>query len=333
MDIEFHYYITYLTALKAGFKKQEAKIIATSAQLVDDNVEVNLIENHKGKIYKTYISQTANILKPKEELFRIYPIFHFIPGDPFAFSAKRKDGIMHLLNTTPNNKNARFLMGKALDSNNFYRIGIAAHTYTDTWAHQNFTGYYSSFNRLSGVLEKVTPNIGHADAKREPDLISNVWIDERLISDNQVVDNNVRFIEAVSKLLKYFTDYTEKKLVGYVKEKFLDQLNDIFSIKGNKKYHRFKRIKKYHEISYEISGFNIPEYEKYEWFELSVDVFNDENIFLPNLNYNLTNYRWKNKGYKKSPYYLFCEAIKEHQRIGEKIFVQPKYEKMELNKW
>ena len=333
MDIEFHYYITYLTALKAGFKKQEAKIIATSAQLVDDNVEFNLIENHKDEIYKTYISQTSNILKPKEKLFRIYPIFHFIPGDPFAFSAKRKDGVMHFLNTTPDNQNARFLMEKALKSNNLYRIGIAAHAYTDTWAHQNFTGYYSTFNGLKGVLEKVTPNIGHADAKHNPDLISNVWVDERLISDNQLVDNNVRFINAVSKLLKYFTDYTEKKLVCYDKEKYLDKLNDIFSIKGNKKYHKLKRINKYNEISFDFSGFKIPEYEKYEWFEVSVDIFNDENIFLPNLNYNSINYRWKNKDYKKSPYYLFCEAIKAHQRDGEKIFDQSKYEKLELNNW
>jgi len=331
LDIEFHYYVTYLTALKAGFKREKAEIIATSAQLVDDNVEINLIENQKGEIYKTYISQTANILKPKEELFRIYPIFHFIPGDPFAFSAQRKDGIMHLLNTTPDNDNARFLMESALDSNNLYRIGIAAHAYTDTWAHQNFTGYYSSFNGLSGVLEKVTPNIGHADAKHNPDLISNIWVDERLISAHQVVDNNSRFIEAVSHLLDYLADYNKNQIKD--KKTFLDRIKRIFSIKGNKSYHRFKRINEYNKLSKRLSDYEIPEYEKYKWFESSVDVFNDENIFLPNLNYNEISYKWKDGEHKKSPYYLFCEAIKGHQLAGEKIFEQEKYKGLELNKW
>ncbi len=331
MDIEFHYYVTYLTALKAGFKREKAEIIATSAQLVDDNVEINLIENQKGEIYKTYISQTANILKPKEELFRIYPIFHFIPGDPFAFSVQRKDGIMHLLNTTPDNDNARFLMERALDSNNLYRIGIAAHTYTDTWAHQNFTGYYSSFNGLSGVLEKVTPNIGHADAKHNPDLISNIWVDERLISAHQVVDNNTRFIEAVSYLLDYLADYNKNQIKD--KKTFLDRIKNIFSIKGNKRYHKFKRINEYNKLSKELSDYEIPEYEKYKWFESSVDVFNDENIFLPNLNYNEISYKWKDGEYKKSPYYLFCEAVKAHQLAGEKIFEQGKYKRLELNNW
>jgi hypothetical protein len=30
--------------------------------------------------YKNYISQTMDITKPKEELLRIYPFFHFFPG-------------------------------------------------------------------------------------------------------------------------------------------------------------------------------------------------------------------------------------------------------------
>lgn len=330
MDIEFHYYITYLTALKSGFKKEEAEVVATSAQLVDDNVEVNLIENHKGEIYKTYISQTANILKPREELFRIYPIFHFVPGDPFAFSAKRKDGLIHLLNTTPDNQNARILMEKALNTNNLYQIGIAAHAYTDTWAHQNFIGYYSSFNGLSGILEKVTPNIGHADAKLAPDLISNIWVDERLIDENQIVDNNLRFIRAVSQLLDYLADYNENQIKD--KKSFLEKIKDIFSIKGNKRYHRLKRFEEYNKLSKEISGFEIPAYNKYRWFENSVDVYNDEKIFLPNLNYNEINYKWKGREYKKSPYYLFCEAVKAHQLEGEKIFEQKNYNVLELNR-
>ena len=37
MDIEFHYWITGIVALKAGFNDKEANIIAYSSQHVDDN--------------------------------------------------------------------------------------------------------------------------------------------------------------------------------------------------------------------------------------------------------------------------------------------------------
>ena len=51
--------------------------------------------------YRNHFSQTMNILKPKDQLMRIYPIFHFVPGEPDAPSARRRDGKMHILNTTP----------------------------------------------------------------------------------------------------------------------------------------------------------------------------------------------------------------------------------------
>ena len=100
MDIEFHYYMTYLTAARAGFAPSDAEIIAYSSQYVDDNSQVLHIERGKPTAYHNYITQTLNILKPKHELMRIYPIFHFIPGDPLSPTAQRKDGRQHSLNTT-----------------------------------------------------------------------------------------------------------------------------------------------------------------------------------------------------------------------------------------
>ncbi|MEW5746461.1 MAG: DUF6765 family protein [Nitrospirota bacterium] len=37
MDIEYHYYITFLIALRAGFKRDEAYKIAYASQYTDDN--------------------------------------------------------------------------------------------------------------------------------------------------------------------------------------------------------------------------------------------------------------------------------------------------------
>ena len=45
MDIEYHYYITYLIAIKSGFETHEAYTIAYSSQFVDDNCYEYIIYN------------------------------------------------------------------------------------------------------------------------------------------------------------------------------------------------------------------------------------------------------------------------------------------------
>ena len=85
MDKEFHYHITGIIARRAGFSVEEARTIAHASQLVDDNDTLcSIHDEDSGTEYEVYISQTMDILKPKRELMRIYPIFHFLPGDPLA---------------------------------------------------------------------------------------------------------------------------------------------------------------------------------------------------------------------------------------------------------
>lgn len=330
LDIEFHYYVTYLIALQAGFDKKSANIIATSSQLVDDNVEINYIKNNKDETYKTYISQTANILKPEDELFRIYPVFHFVPGDYDQVGARRKDGTYHILNTTPNSLNAQRIIKNAAKANNLYRLGIASHCYVDTWAHQNFVGYFSYFNGMSGVLNVAIPDIGHADAKHNPDLVSKVWKDERLISENEIVDNNERFIEAAIFLLKYYRRFLGK--TDNISKFFIDKLRGIFSIKGTNQENIDIRIKKYKLLGKELFGCIIPDYNKYKWFLDSVHQTSNS-YFLPYMNISQNDYTWKKKDYKKENYYQFCEAVKAHQKSVINIFDQERYNCLELKKF
>ena len=155
MNIEFHYYMTYLIAARAGFDPAEAEVIAYSSQYIDDNDLIYNISGDDAQSYSNYISQTKNITKPKRKLFRIYPIFHFIPGDPLANSARRKDGKLHLLNTTPASNNACRILKTALQSDNLYKIGLAVHSFADSYAHQNFVGYYDEFNIVKSLQKKV----------------------------------------------------------------------------------------------------------------------------------------------------------------------------------
>jgi len=198
MDIEFHYYMTYLIAARAGFAPEHAEIIAHAAQSVDDN-HIRYRVRSPGGDYLNYVSQTMDILKPTRQLAKIYPIFHFIPGDPDAPSAARKDGRKDAWVTTPNSPVAQKMLKSALASGNLYRIGVSAHGFVDTWAHQNFLGRRDTYNDLPGASwVKTLLNVGHGSAGHMPDQPALVWTDPRLVEDR--IDNRRRFLEAAEAL-------------------------------------------------------------------------------------------------------------------------------------
>lgn len=272
MDIEFHYWITGIIARGAGFEEEEAKVIAYSSQFVDKNdVSIAVEDRSTGKKYVNFISQTLNILKPKTELLRIYPIFHFIPGHPEAHSARRRDGKMHLFNTTPNSEFANKLLEDAFGANEgirLYRIGISSHGYADTWAHQNFTGWYESFNAVG--LNPI-PNIGHADALHHPDWVGHRWLDDRLVEGE--INNNHRFMSAAKELFGHYCDYLvsqgryskkQKPKWPYVERKLRTSMGPALS--GDENYGREDRFSSYQKLAPWL-----PEFHEADWFDEAID--------------------------------------------------------------
>lgn len=209
MDIEFHYYMTYLIAARAGFPPEEARTLAHACQHVDDNCYLISVDADSPETaYTNYISQTLDITRPRKAMLRVYPAFHFVPGDPVEKGAARKDGLMHKLNTTPAGANAVEMLESALVSVNIYRIGIACHAYADTWAHQNFAGYHHEFNEMSGPdYKRLVPCIGHGEAGHNPDIPGLVWEDPRLQVPE--VDNRERFAAAARDLYVRLKEYRD----------------------------------------------------------------------------------------------------------------------------
>jgi len=209
MDIEFHYYMTYLIAARAGFSPADATVIAHSAQSVDVNHILISVNPGGDGAFNNSLSQTMDITRPHDDL-RIYPVFHFIPGDPNAPTAARKDGQTDPWTTTPNSRVAISMLQNALDSRDIYRIGVSAHGYVDTWAHQNFVGKDSPLNKMPAVgndgeaiEERVLDlalAIGHGAAKHQPDEPGLVWLDGRLVASNETVVNRARFLDAAKHL-------------------------------------------------------------------------------------------------------------------------------------
>ncbi|WP_306465774.1 MULTISPECIES: DUF6765 family protein [Spirulina sp. CCY15215] len=345
MDIEFHYYMTYSIATRAGFSPLEARILAYSSQYVDNNSTVFKIDEGKNSEYFNHITQTFNILKSKNELLKIYPVFHFIPGDPFAVSARRKDGQRHFLNTTPNSISANRIIDDALASKNLYRIGIASHGYVDTWAHQNFVGYYDEFNAVKGMLRSALPHVGHADVKRYPDWPALIWHDYRLISPHDKVNNKLRFLDAAKHLFYKYCFYLEGVDPRDRREKdALELVRDLDRAIGDydpKNRHRRDRIQRYLALSEQkIYGKEqIPLYNKYLWLERAVtrseNEFGDRNKGhrKKGLFFSLTTFKapyfWR-ENYQQSHWYQFQEAAKNQQKAAWNILYETKFRYLDI---
>ncbi|HCJ66917.1 MAG TPA: hypothetical protein DHV62_06220 [Elusimicrobia bacterium] len=326
MDIEFHYYITYVIALRSGFKPDEAYIIAYSSQYTDSNSAILEISIGSPNVYSNYISQTANILKPKKELMRIYPIFHFMPGttdDIMGNFANRRDGKLHLLNTIPANQNAQRLLQEALDSKDLYRIGIATHMYSDTFAHQNFVGYYDSFNSMKGILEEAIPDIGHADAKHNPDWPGLLWEDARLVPSQSSIDNKKRFLKAAGHLFQVYHNYigpsSTTSITYQNKNSVIAEIDKAIGDYDETNEQKDNRISRYKSLCRSIIGENFIDYEENAWFNEAIR---------RKIGFFKWNYEWRGN-YKQSHWFNFQEAVKKHQKAAKNILLNT-FQKMEL---
>lgn len=106
MDIDFHYYATYVAARFAGYPKKDALTIATSAQMIDENSRHVLVDkpgnttglmgfpddfklrhHHDTPTIHTYrVQMTFQGLgdigtSSVDTLSSIWPVYHFLPGN------------------------------------------------------------------------------------------------------------------------------------------------------------------------------------------------------------------------------------------------------------
>ena len=325
MDQEFHYWITGIVANRAGFTTGESAIIAYSCQHVDDNDLLRKIEdedNPGSEPYEAYISQTMDILKPKRELMRIYPIFHFLPGKYDAPSARRADGKMHILTTTPDNDLARKVLREALSDTSFnrlHRIGVASHTFADTWAHQNFVGWYDGIN---GEYLNPLPDIGHANFKNHPDWVGHRWDDDRIL--DKEINNNNRFLVAARRLYDEYSTVTNKPSPDGWTELEKDLIKAMGSIyRGEKKQGLEDRLDRYHSLAPWL-----PEYDPNGWFDIAVytEIRGLPDTLPPELTLFKDRYCWKSR-WKDSDWYKFQEAVKAQQALCMKE-LQPIFDQM-----
>ncbi len=159
MDQNYHYYVTYSAARRAGYEKEEALKIAQSAQYVDqcpDTVQGLLSifwENFKDWVRWEL---TNHDRKLEAEAVAIWAVFHFLPGDA-QVNEEEMDGQLLADSTSDDYLKAHLICqpesrlsglmvheakraaeGGGIDA--LVRTGITMHVLADTFAHQSFAG-------------------------------------------------------------------------------------------------------------------------------------------------------------------------------------------------
>ncbi len=225
MNAEFHYYSIYALALEAGFSENDAGLLAGSSQYVDNAMLPYVVETAEKRVE---LIVTQNYLFWNDEVRRdIYLPFHFIPGNERKACESRQDGRSNRFNVVPNGPLVKDNLIAALQTRNLYRIGIALHSFADSWAHQNFSGLVEDWNDFGQRSSSLgIPAAGHLHAFSSPDQISKIWNDPRLTSEKCCIDNNARFLEAARKIYRYLCIYMKKSYAD--EELVLEKLTGIW---------------------------------------------------------------------------------------------------------
>ncbi len=179
MNIDFHYYVTYLAARTAGYKKEDAQTIAYAAQYVDESTKDMIKEELLPGLMETTptIESNSKILRRNFDLIfenreieqseLIWRSFHFLPGNVHPndnkvayMGAKRIEidtewGVDYLiygekeqrafsLMCQPNSVLSEKMVNNIVENKGkaYYLelLGICMHVLADTWAHRYFAG-------------------------------------------------------------------------------------------------------------------------------------------------------------------------------------------------
>ncbi len=148
MQLDMHYYGTYVMARTAGLNKNTSQIIATASQFVDDNAEkenVNFRDGGRMDVEATahHTLQIKNL--DKEDQRQIWVPFHFLPGNKGeSFTAR----LVCQKNSLIAREMVKFNLSHLDQPYALPLIGITAHVYADTFSHYGFSGISSRKNKI-----------------------------------------------------------------------------------------------------------------------------------------------------------------------------------------
>lgn len=173
MQIDFHHAVTYVVGRLAGLSDEDAQTVAYSCQYVDDATNSGSVEFESGQRYVRISSahRTIDLKDNADEADnrRVWVPFHFLPGNDAPSKGSEAERFLERMVCRPGSAVAHAMMRRCVEDNvkpfALERLGIALHTYVDTWAHQGFVGYVDDFNKVKDI--ELTPQENYA---KNPDI-------------------------------------------------------------------------------------------------------------------------------------------------------------------
>lgn len=233
MQIDFHHGVTYVVARHAGFSHPEAEIIAYCAQYVDDATQSGIIQFDNGACFSRISSAHRKLdYRNFQDLanYRVWLPFHFLPGNGGLPVGQSPEGsFIETLICRPNSDVAQNLIREVIvqrdDACTLHRLGVAMHTYVDTWAHQGFAGVSHAVNdatdlvlgdgqpderMLTKLLNYFINNalpLGHGTVLTNPDQPYLVWGYTNGLGQQIRRDNPQDFLEAADCMCQAMRRY------------------------------------------------------------------------------------------------------------------------------
>lgn len=257
MDINFHYFVVKTLAYVAGFSEEDAQTIAYYSQQVDDFTKclpmlvrqeppAYFIENHyaakiEDSLWKVQPHPTGiDVLQSLEKNYRHTTLvpFHFIPAKPLSELEAESDFTRAFYRCVrADNESAALIkriveeaveaVQKHICEKSLMQLGMALHTYADTYAHCGYSGLegWENYAVIKGVYNQMTgkeevssgerfaysllPHIGHGNSGHVPDICT-YRIDVAMRQDETdnaltrhiVRDNLQEFISCAKEILK-----------------------------------------------------------------------------------------------------------------------------------
>ncbi|ARV18542.1 hypothetical protein AEP_01598 [Curvibacter sp. AEP1-3] len=227
MQIDFHHTATYVIARLAGFSHEDADIISYSAQYVDDSLTEGFIEFENGMRYQRFPTahptyDPQNLSNNNANALSWQP-FHFLPGNMGKPEGEGSEtSYEERLICKPDSFIAKAMMKSAIADRGepwgLHRLGISAHVFVDTFAHQEFVGLNHYLNEVKdGSLCAATgeplqklhlPPMGHGQVNTYPDRPFLSWSYVKSYNEEIVKrENPAIFLNASVRLYEEFKRY------------------------------------------------------------------------------------------------------------------------------
>ena len=277
MNKDLHFYGLAVLARAGGFSEKDALTMAYASQYVDDATESEPLQIGQMLFEPVRTAHYGLEAYNWSVQKRIYIPFHFLPSNPLR---KPSDTFV----TSPGSRFAgmiwEFASSEPDPASRIIRMGIALHTFADTWSHKWFSGRQHSENDVENIhvfedkrwrhltFENIyldlMPQVGHAEAGAYPDQPHLRWKYLRSGYKNlSVRDNTEEFMSACHEIHSLLCKATKPYTLPLISWDDLDE--PIHNLLRSEEQDTEKRCRMWRDQFAHLFADNPFSYDKLAW--------------------------------------------------------------------